>query len=79
MSLLELFVEVDDFYQAFERWAAPQQLSGKSKRGSAPMMSASEVMTIVIHFHQAGYRDFKSFCQKHVCKHLRAEFPRLVP
>ena len=35
-------------------------------------------MTIVIHFHQAGYRDFKSFYQKHVCKHLRAEFPSLV-
>ncbi len=26
MSLLELFVEVDDFYQAFELWAAKQQL-----------------------------------------------------
>ena len=35
-------------------------------------------MTIVIHFHQAGYRDFKSFYQKHVCEHLCAEFPRLV-
>jgi len=78
MSLLELFVEVDDFYQGFERWAAPQQLPGKAKRGPEPSLSASEVMTIVIHFHQASYRDFKSFYQKHVCKHLAAEFPRLV-
>lgn len=78
MSLLELFVEVDDFYQEFERWAAAQQLPGKAKRGPAPMMSASEVMTIMIHFHQEGYRDFKSFYQKHVCKHLLAEFPKLV-
>jgi hypothetical protein len=78
MSLLELFVEVDDFYQAFERWAAQQQLPGKAKRGPAPSLSASEVMTIIIHFHQQGYRDFKSFYQKHVCKHLRSEFPGLV-
>jgi len=78
MSLLELFVEVDDFYQGFERWTAPQQLPGKAKRGPEPSLSASEVMTIVIHFHQASYRDFKSFYQKHVCKHLAAEFPRLV-
>lgn len=78
MSLLELFVEVDDFYQEFERWAATQQLPGKAKRGPAAMMSASEVMTIMIHFHQEGYRDFKSFYQKHVCKHLLAEFPKLV-
>lgn len=78
MSLLELFVEVDDFYKAFEGWAASQQLPGKAKRGPAPSLSVSEVMTIVIHFHQAGYRDFKSFYKKHVCKHLFAEFPGLV-
>ncbi len=78
MSLLELFVEVDDFCSAFEGWAAQQQLPGKAKRGAARSLSASEIMTIVIHFHQQGYRDFKSFYQKHVRKHLAAEFPRLV-
>ncbi len=78
MSLLELFVEIDDFYQEFERWAAPQQLSGAARRGPRASLSASEIMTIVIHFHQQGYRDFKSFYQKHVCKHLLTEFPRLV-
>ena len=78
MSLLELFVEVDDFCRAFEGWAAAQQLPSKEKRGPKALLSASEVMTIVIHFHQAGYRDFKSFYQKHVCEHLVAEFPRLV-
>ncbi len=78
MSLLELFVEVDDFHQEFERWAAQQQLPGKAQRGPEPLLSASEIMTIVIHFHQAGYRDFKHYYQKHVCEHLFAEFPRLV-
>lgn len=78
MSLLELFVEVDDFCSVFERWAAAQQLPGKAKRGPAPSLSASEVMTIVIHFHQQGYRDFKHYYQKHVCTHLVAEFPKLV-
>ncbi len=78
MSLLELFVEVDDFCSAFEVWAASQQLPGRAKRGPEPLLSASEVMTIVIHFHQQGYRDFKHYYQKHVCEHLIAEFPRLV-
>lgn len=63
MSLLELFVQVDDFCQAFECWAARQQLPGKAKRGPEPSLSASEVMTIVIHFHQANYRDFKHYYQ----------------
>ena len=78
MSLLELFIEVDDFCQAFELWAAKQQLPGKAKRGPEPVISSSEVMTIVIHFHQAGYRDFKSYYQKHVREHLQMEFPKLV-
>lgn len=78
MSLLELFVEVDDFCQAFELWAAKQQLTGRADRGPKPVMASSEVMTLVIHFHQTGYRDFKSYYQKHVREHLRAEFPKLV-
>ncbi len=78
MSLVELFVEVDDFCQEFKHWAAQQQLPGKAKRGPEPSLSASEVMTIVIHFHQASYRDFKHDYQNHVCKQLRDEFPGLV-
>lgn len=35
-------------------------------------------MTLVIHFHQSHYRDFKAFYTEHVQKHLRAEFPGLV-
>ena len=35
-------------------------------------------MTIVIHFHQSGYRDFKDYYTKYVQAHLRSEFPRLV-
>lgn len=35
-------------------------------------------MTIVIHFHQSGYRDFKNYYTKQVQVHLRSEFPHLV-
>ena len=78
MSLLRLFVEVDDFVQKFEEWAAKQQLPGKAKRGPKPSLSVSEVMTLVIHFYREGYRDCKHYYQKHVCKYLQAEFPGLV-
>ena len=33
MSLLELFVDVDDFCQGFELWASSQQLPEPSRRG----------------------------------------------
>jgi hypothetical protein len=35
----------------------------------------SEIMTILIHFHQSNYRNFYL---EHVMTHLRNEFPGLV-
>lgn len=55
MSLLELFTEVDDICKTLEPWSASQQLpgqAGRSRRGPVAVMSAREVMTLVIHFHQ---------------------------
>jgi hypothetical protein len=48
------------------------------ERQATSTLSLSEVMTIVILFHQSGYRNFKTFYTAHVAKHLRSEFPRLV-
>ena len=30
-------------------------------------------MTILIHFHQSHYRDFKAYYTQHVSQHMRAE------
>jgi len=38
----------------------------------------SEVITIIIYFHQSGYREFKKYYRQEVLKHMRAEFPGLV-
>ena len=88
MSLLELFCEVDDFYRGFALWAHKQQLTEGKKCGPKCRLSESEVMTIMTHFHESGYRNsglgdlepilFKSYYQKHVCRQLRGEFPGLV-
>jgi hypothetical protein len=40
-------------------------------------LSLAELMTLVILFHQLRFRQFKSFYLAYVCRHLRAEFPRL--
>jgi hypothetical protein len=78
MSLLELFCEVDDFCCTFEAWARKKQLPVDRKRGPKPSLTTSELMTILIHFHQQGYRDFKHYYQKHVQAYLSGEFPGLV-
>lgn len=79
MSVLELFCDVDDFCQLHEKeYEAHLLRSGYVKRIRRPQLSASEMMTIIIHFHQSGYRTFKSYYTKHVMQHLSREFPTLV-
>jgi hypothetical protein len=78
MSLLELFCHVDDFLLSFEpQWKA-SQLQADKQRERAGQLCPSEVMTILIHFHQAHYRTFKAYYTEHVQKHLKREFPHLV-
>jgi transposase len=77
MSLLELFCDVDDFCQQFQRQTAAQ-LPARNRRVRQSGLCDSEIMTILIHFHQAGYRNFKTYYEEQVHKHLRAEFPGLV-
>jgi len=79
MSLLKLFCAVDDFWQVFApQWQQERLVSGTVKRVKACQLTPSEVMTIVIHFHQARYRDFKTYYTQYVQQHLQAEFPQLV-
>ncbi len=79
MSILELFCNVDDFCLWYARCAARCALgSVKAKPGPKSGLVMSEIMTIIIHFHQSHYRDFKAYYTRHVLGHLRAEFPGLV-
>jgi len=79
MSLLELFCEVDDFCLAFEQYLEQHKIGQtRGKPGPKPALSLSEVMTIIIHFHQSNYRNFKAYYIDHVLVQLQAEFPSLV-
>jgi hypothetical protein len=79
MSLLPLFCDVDDFCLEFEQYLERDMVGqARDKRGPKPVLSLSEVMTIIIHFHQSNYRHFKAYYTEHVKVHLRSEFPSLV-
>jgi hypothetical protein len=78
MSLLELFCVIDDFWQVYEPiWRQGLLESGRN-RLRACQMSMSEIMTLVVHFHQKRYRDFKTFYTEYVANQLRNEFPTLL-
>ena len=81
MPIISLFSEIDDFFLAFEKQMMPQSLpvsDPAKKRRRTRRLHTSEVMTILVDFHQSRYRSFKHSYQKHVAVHLRWAFPYLV-
>ena len=82
MPIISLFCDIDAFFLAYEKWMATHCLSQETAtpetRGRRRSLHPSEVMTLLIAFHQSGYRTFKHFYQRHVCVYWCAEFPYLV-
>ena len=79
MEIHTLFCDIDDFCQEFEPLMNQHLIAdGKIKRLRKHTLHLSEVMTLIVAFHQSGYRTFKHYYQKHVCVYLRWAFPQLV-
>jgi hypothetical protein len=77
MSVDDLFCDVDDFCRLFlPAWHRQQLQHGERKRHRGSRMVLSEIMTILIHFHQSHYRNFKAFYVLHVCRYLAGAFPQ---
>ena len=78
-SLLELFCGVDDFCQSFvPAWQKQLFSAGGIQRDRERSLTISEIMTILIHFHQSHHRDFKAYYTDYVLERLQKEFPGLV-
>lgn len=78
-SLEELFCSVDDFCQRFEPvWQQQLLTSHLQQRTRARSLCLSEIMTLLIGFHQQHYRTFKHYYLEHVCVYWRGAFPGLV-
>jgi transposase len=77
-SLDALFCHVDDFCKKFEaKWHKSLLKYGGIKRVRAKSLCLSEIMTILIAFHQNHYRNFKHFYLEHVHKQWGCAFPGL--
>nr|WP_027156580.1 IS982 family transposase [Methylobacter luteus] len=79
MKLTHLFCDVDDFCRTFiADWQKNQLIQGEKKRHRPHRMSYSEMITILVAYHQSGFRTFKWFYLKHVQCYWQSEFPNLL-
>ncbi|WVL02181.1 hypothetical protein Dongsha4_08320 [Cyanobacterium sp. Dongsha4] len=73
-----LFCHVDDFCQQFElQWQQKLISHGAVQRVRTKSLCLSEIMTILIAFHQNHYRNFKHFYLNHVQQYWTSAFPKL--
>lgn len=79
-KVTELFCMADDFCKFFDAMMKKYTLKSDNKRAyhRDSTMSKSEIMLIIILFHDSGYRCLKHFYVEKVCKHLRHLFPKVV-
>lgn len=78
-SLTELFCDVDDFCKDFlPVWENQLISTGQKQRRRERALTTSEIMTILIAFHESYYRNFKAYYCEKVLEHWHSEFPGLV-
>ena len=81
MDIGQLFCEIDDFFLDFEKQQVSEPLPDtetSNKRNRPSKLHTSEVMTILVVFHQSDYRTFKQYYLQKVREELRWAFPHLV-
>jgi Transposase DDE domain len=77
-SLTETFCLIDNFCKSFEgEWKNSLLTHGTLKRIRQTGISLSEIMTLVVFFHQGGHRHFKRYYLDYICDFFQGAFPNL--
>lgn len=77
--MVTIFCHSDDFCKFYNKKVEKRLLATNKKRGNrTSKMSLSEVITISIYFHVSGYKTFKSYYTKCICKYHKKDFKHLV-
>lgn len=78
-KVLPILTDIDDFCKRFEPLSHQHLLqAGHRHRSRQPALALSEIMTILVSFHQSHYRTFKHYYTDCVVPRLRPYFPTLV-
>jgi len=80
-NLVDIYYMADEFCKKIETVIREHKLPADSDRKTRKRsftMSESEIITIMIYFHQSHCRDIKFFYVNHIKNHCREDFPQTV-
>ena len=74
-----MFCEIDDYCKDYELSCRKYLTTNNVKLiNPKSSMALSEIMTIVVYFHQSRFRDFKSYYKTMILGMLKSYFPKSV-
>jgi len=76
-KLIELFIALDDFCLALYQWQSKQAV-GPQAATNKPVMSDSELLTVLVFYHFSGYKCFEYYYHELLEKELHSYFPQQV-
>ena len=78
MDIVVLYCNIDDFLISLgHNQQTKIESTGKSNKGRRPQMSLSEIMTLIILYHNSNFKNFKAF-YSFATVHLREYFPKFI-
>ncbi len=75
-KLISLFVEIDDLLLSFYSYQQKHNLLSSKKPTRVPVLSCSEICTIIVSYHLSGYKCFEYYYKEMVLKALTSYFPK---
>ena len=81
-NLEALYCHIDDYCKTYtneqqKKMLIPKSKSSKKTRNKPCRISLSEIITILVVFHQIKYREFKAFYYNYLTQWLKPAFPNL--
>ena len=73
MCVIATFCQIDDFCKLFHKTNSKRTIGRQRER----KMSTSEMLTILVAFHQMNHRNFKTFYMQFVAVYWKHYFPDL--
>ena len=74
-KLIELYIELDDLLESYQKFVVEMKGLTSKKTTRVPVLSGSEVGTILVAYHYSGYKNFEYYYKRLILGQYNSWFP----